>query len=115
METFQQHWKLIQRLARFQDIEYCGASSFPIASAATTTTSWGTFALFTEQSIHNAHDERQRIQKDIHALSAHIASAELKLSDENFMNRAPQKIIEGVKNLLKDNLRKREDLQKLLE
>ncbi|MDR0393366.1 MAG: valine--tRNA ligase [Puniceicoccales bacterium] len=114
-ETFKQHWKLIQRLAGFQSIEYCDASSFPIASAATTTTSWGTFALLIEQSIHNSHNERQRIQKDIHALSAHIASAELKLSNENFINHAPQEIIEGVKNLLKDNLRKREDLQKLLK
>ncbi|MDR2436191.1 MAG: valine--tRNA ligase [Puniceicoccales bacterium] len=57
---------------------------------------------------------RSKISEEIGAIDKLIAINESKLSDANFIEKAPQSIIAGARKLLEDNIKKREALEKIL-
>ena len=58
--------------------------------------------------------EKERLNKELIRLEKQITGSEARLSDENFLNKAPEKIIQGAREQLATNKTKREEFQKLI-
>jgi valyl-tRNA synthetase len=55
-----------------------------------------------------------KIEEEIGKISAMIALNEAKLTDENFIKRAPEAVVAGARKMLGENVAKRDELQKAL-
>lgn len=58
--------------------------------------------------------EKVRLNKELIRLENQIIGAEARLSDKNFLNKAPEKVILGAREQLVTNIKKREEFQKLI-
>ncbi len=58
--------------------------------------------------------EKERLNKELIRLEKQITGSEARLSDENFLNKAPEKVIQGAREQLATNKTKREEFQKLI-
>ncbi len=58
--------------------------------------------------------EKERLNKELVRLEKQITGSEARLSDENFLNKAPEKVIQGAREQLATNKTKREEFQKLI-
>ena len=109
---FERHRALVQQLVGFKSIEMCEVDA--LSALPRTVSNWGHFAILTHKNEAEAQKERQQVQEEIKQLSKHIASAQQKLSNKSFIEHAPAPVVKGVEDLLKANLAKLEDLQKVL-
>ena len=58
--------------------------------------------------------EKERLNKELIRLEKQITGSEARLSDNNFLNKAPEKVIQGAREQLAINKTKRDDFQKLI-
>ncbi len=58
--------------------------------------------------------EKERLNKELIRLEKQITGSEARLSDVNFLNKAPEKVIQGAREQLATNKTKREEFQKLI-
>lgn len=80
---------------------------------ASVVTVWGTFSLELAGMI-DVDKEVQRIQKEIEQLKNGIRANESKLQNEDFVRKAPAKVIEGARKMLAENQLKLSNAEKIL-
>jgi valyl-tRNA synthetase len=97
----------IVRLARIGNV------SFGIASAnAATVIAGGVTIAVDLAGVVDREKEQTRVAKELRETEAFIVVQETKLANEDFMKRAPEKVIAGEKQKLKDLQEKRDALRK---
>jgi valyl-tRNA synthetase len=63
----------------------------------------------------DAGAEGPRLRKELEALSRHIAATEARLSNQDFVAKAPAAVLEGARRQLAEQLAKRAELERLLK
>jgi valyl-tRNA synthetase len=63
----------------------------------------------------DAGAERQRLARELEALSKHIAGTEARLANEAFVSKAPVAVLEGARRQLAEQRAKRAELERLLK
>ena len=59
--------------------------------------------------------EKVRLQKEVDALTKHIAGTEARLSNKAFTDKAPPAVIEGARKQLAEQQAKRAEFERLLK
>jgi valyl-tRNA synthetase len=85
---------MVERLANINGIEFTHVSLAHTAGARTT--SKFEVALVYEKKIDKAA-ERERLEKELSPLEAQLANAQRQLGNEQFLSKAPQKVVEGLR------------------
>jgi valyl-tRNA synthetase len=62
----------------------------------------------------DAGAEGPRLRKELEALTRHIAATEARLSNQDFVAKAPASVLEGARRQLAEQLAKRAELGRLL-
>lgn len=109
--SFECHQRLLCQLVGIQKIEQLQQPLKEERPALVTP--WGTFYLELEKNL-DASTECKRIETELKSLKTHIRSAETKLNNQNFMQNAPTPVVDGVRQLLAENQRKKAELERLL-
>jgi len=81
--------------------------------AAAAVTPLGTLGLVLAASAEPA-GERQRLSKELEALTRHIGATEARLANPAFVAKAPPAVLEGARRQLAEQLAKRAELERLL-
>jgi valyl-tRNA synthetase len=68
-------------------------ATFPPGSATSSTT-WAVSALFLPEKALDVNAERDRLQKEIAKISKEIEVFSKKLSNKNFVEKAPKEVVE---------------------
>lgn len=100
---------LLTKLARFEKLS-CEAFE---ESLPTVVTTWGVFALAVEG--RDVESERQRLLAEKNRLEGLVVLNRNKLMNENFVKNAPPKVVEGARQLLRENGEKLRQVAALLK
>lgn len=94
-----------------------GAASFKKSSdvkeSPATVTKVATLYLDLSSSV-DKESEVKRIKKELEKLESHIVSSKSRLSNENFVSKAPEKVIQDAKHQLQELENKHQELSKIL-
>jgi valyl-tRNA synthetase len=112
-ENLQQHRDIIINLARLKSLSVEVPGEKP-ATAATSIIDGATIFVILE-GIIDFEKEIGRLEKEINKLTNELDPISKKLSNENFLNRAPQQVVENVKEKNTRLLEKRQKLQSNLD
>ncbi len=93
-QAFELEKEALQRLAFCTSVET--GESFSVPGAVTLVTS-GCRAYLPMDDLIDKEAERQRLEKELASAQKQLATVEGKLSNETFMSKAPEKVIEGVR------------------
>lgn len=93
-EAFDTESKSIARLAYCSGVETGG--SFDLPGAVTVVTS-GCRAYLPMDDLIDREAERMRLSKELESARKQLATVESKLTNETFMSKAPQNVIDGVR------------------
>src|SRR5260370_4562573 len=85
---------MVERVANVEGIEFVKASLAQTAGARTTYKF--EVALVYEQKVDVAA-ERERLQKELTRLEGQLANAQRQLGNEQFLSKAPPKVVEGLR------------------
>ena len=85
---------MLERLANVEGIEFEAASL--AQTAGSRTTSKFEVVLVYQQKV-DAGAERDRLQKELARLEAQLANAQRQLGNEQFLSKAPPKVVEGLR------------------
>jgi valyl-tRNA synthetase len=85
---------MVERLANVEGIEFVNTSLAQAAGARAT--SKFEVVLVYEQKV-DAAAERERLQKELTKLEAQLANAQRQLGNEQFLAKAPAKVVEGLR------------------
>ena len=80
---------------------------------AAAVTPLGTLGLDLAASI-DVGAERERLARELEALTGHIASTEARLANPAFVEKAPPAVLEGARRQLSEQKAKRSELERLL-
>jgi len=108
-ETVRQHEDMILNLARLKSLSVEMPGEKP-GSAATAIVDGSTIFVFLEGIIDFAK-EAKRLEKEIDKLTKELVALSKKLSNEGFINKAPEQVVEKVKEKYKRFIEKQEKLQ----
>ena len=103
------HLETLKRLIGASEIAFCADDPGDSPAAVTTL---GTLYLDQSASV-DAKVEIARLDKQISGLEKAIASGEAKLSNENFVSRAPENVVNGVRDQLAISVERRSELERL--
>ncbi|MGE5174530.1 MAG: valine--tRNA ligase, partial [Betaproteobacteria bacterium] len=87
---------------------------FP-AGSATSTTSWAVSAMFMPEKAIDSNAERDRLQKEIAKISKDIDMFSRKLSNKDFVDKAPKAVVEKDTVKLEELKAKRDKLEQSLK
>ena len=112
-EVLKENHSHIHTLAKVEKVSLVSHAAKPQASAT---------AVFADTQIHvllkgllDFAEERRRIRKEIEKLEKDLTLSERKLSNTQFLEKAPAHIVEEVREKVKDMMGKREKLNQNLE
>ncbi len=109
-ELVASHNDNIKHLVGASEINPCNAQP---QGAPAKITPMGTIYLDLASAVDVA-TEKERLNKELMRLEKQIAGSEARLADENFLKKAPEKVIQGARDQLATNKTKREEFQKLI-
>ena len=101
------HEDVLKRLARLEDISMTDATP----EGAVTAVIGETMSALSVADIVDLDEARKRLDKELTQLDKDITSAEKKLSNENFVSRAPAEIVEENRERIVDWTARREKLK----
>jgi valyl-tRNA synthetase len=105
----EQHQDLIVNLARLDDLKVDQNAARPKSSATAVV---GAATIFVPlEGVINFDLEAQRLEKEINKLAKELTTVSKKLENENFLNKAPQEVVEKVKAKHNGLLEKEQKLQ----
>ena len=104
----------ITSLSGLSNIHIAMDAIFPPGSATSTTT-WAVSALFLPEKAIDANAERDRLQKEIGKISQDIELFSKKLTNRNFVEKAPKAVVEKDTAKLEEFKVKREKLEQNLK
>ena len=111
LKRLSDHGQLIQRLGRLERIEAVDQSPKNTLQLVVGTE---TFFLAVGDVI-NANQEKARLQKDIQKADNEILKLEKKLSNQNFLSKAPAEVVSENRDRLEVEISSRDKLQSALE
>ena len=111
LKRLSDHGQLIQRLGRLESIEAVGQSPKNTLQLVVGTE---TFFLAVGDAI-NVNQEKARLQKDIQKADNEIVKLEKKLSNQNFIAKAPEEVVSENRDRLEVEISSRNKLQSALE
>ena len=111
LKRLSDHGQLIQRLARLERIEAVGQS---LKNTLQLVVGTETFFLAVGDAI-NVNQEKARLQKDIQKADNEIVKLEKKLSNQNFISKAPEEVVSENRDRLEVEISSRNKLQSALE
>jgi valyl-tRNA synthetase len=100
-------------LSGLSDVQIAMDAVAPPGSA-TGTSSWAVISLVLPEKHIDANAERDRLQKEIAKISKDIELFSKKLSNKNFVNKAPREVVEKDSAKLEEFRAKRDKLEKSL-
>ena len=112
-QTVELHREMITTLARLKSLVVETPGAKPAAAAASIMDNATAFVSL--EGILDFEKEIRRLEKEIHKLSTELDPIAKKLSNENFLNKAPAEVIEKVKDKQKHLVERRQKLLSNLE
>ncbi|HLS28937.1 MAG TPA: valine--tRNA ligase, partial [Opitutales bacterium] len=100
----------VKRLAGTQEIHF----QKPEGTAPALVTPLGTLYLDLASSV-DVEAEQARMDKELEQLAKQIASTEARLANEDFISKAPEKVVEGARKQLANLRAKQEEIERLKE
>jgi valyl-tRNA synthetase len=94
--------------------EFILTSEAPPQGAPAVVTPLGSAYLIVSAAVDSAA-EKQRLTKELDALTKHIAGTEARLANQAFASKAPPAVLEGAKKQLADLQTKRAEIERLLK
>jgi len=104
---------LIVNLAHLESFYFCEADNIPASSASLVTGNTTCFVLL--EGVIDFEKEIKRLEKELEKNTKELLGVQKRLNNESFLDKAPEKIIQKVKEQHKDLEEENNKLQENLE